>query len=163
VIAQILVLGSVTAQRVAELWLAHRNTRRLLARGAVEASPGHYPLIVAMHAAWLAGLWLLALDRPIQLAWLSLFVLLQMARLWVLVSLGERWTTRIIVLPGEALVRSGPYRWVSHPNYLVVAGEMLALPMVFGLVAYALAFSVLNAAVLFVRIRAESAALARPS
>ena len=160
-ILQVLVLGFVTVQRGAELVLARRNTRRLLARGAVEASPGHYPLIVMLHAAWLAGLWLLALNRPIQLGWLVLFGLLQAARLWVLASLGERWTTRIIVLPGEALVRRGPYRWASHPNYLVVAGEILALPMVFSLVIYALIFSVLNAAVLLVRIRAESAALGR--
>ena len=160
-IYQALVLGFVTVQRGAELWLAQRNTRRLLAKGAVEASPGHYPLIVLLHAAWLAGLWFLALSRPIQPGWLALFALLQLGRLWVLASLGERWTTRIIVLPGEALVRRGPYRWVSHPNYLVVAGEILALPMVFGLVIYALAFSALNAAVLYVRIRAESAALGR--
>jgi methyltransferase len=159
VIAQAVVLGLVTVQRIAELALSRRNTARLLAKGAFEASPGHYPLIVLLHAAWLGGLWLLALERPIQPAWLVAFVLLQAGRVWVLATLGGRWTTRIIVLPGAPLVRRGPYRFVAHPNYLVVAGEILTLPMVFGLGLYAAVFSALNAAVLAVRIRAEAAAL----
>ncbi len=160
-ILQACVLGFVTLQRGAELLLANRNTRRLLARGAVEASPGHYPLIVILHAAWLGGLWLLALQRPVQWGWLAAFAFLQAARLWVLATLGERWTTRIIILPGAAPVRRGPYRFFPHPNYLVVALEILALPMAFGLWAYALAFSVLNGVVLTVRIRAEDKALGR--
>jgi methyltransferase len=155
------VLALVTLQRLGELVLARRNTRRLLARGAYEASPGHYPLIVALHAAWLLGLWLLGRDRPVQLAWLAVFLALQAGRLWVLASLGGRWTTRIIVLPGAAPVRTGPYRWLRHPNYLVVAGEILTLPLALGLPVYGLAFSALNALVLAVRIRAEAAALAR--
>lgn len=154
-------LALVTLQRLSELVLARRNTRRLLARGAYEASPGHYPLIVALHAAWLLGLWLLGRDRPVQLAWLAVFLALQAGRLWVLASLGGRWTTRIIVLPGAAPVRTGPYRWLRHPNYLVVAGEILTLPLALGLPVYGLAFSALNALVLAVRIRAEAAALAR--
>jgi methyltransferase len=159
-ILSIVVLGLVTAQRLGELVLANRNTRALRARGAVEIGAGHYPLIVALHAAWLAGLWALAWNRPVNLAWLCLFIILQLLRVWVIASLGRRWTTRIIILPGETLVRRGPYRFVSHPNYMVVAGEMAVLPLVFGLGAYALAFSLLNAAVLFVRIRAENRALA---
>ena len=158
-IASIAVLAFVTVERGAELVWAQRNTRRLLARGAREASPGHYPLIVGLHAAWLVGLWLLAWDRPVQLAWLAVFAVLQAGRLWVLATLGERWTTRIIVLPGEALVRGGPYRLIPHPNYAVVAGEILVLPLAFGLTAYGLIFSVLNAVVLWVRIRAEETAL----
>jgi methyltransferase len=156
----IVILALVTAQRLGELVLARRNTRRLLARGATERGATHYPLIVGLHAAWLAGLWLLAWDRPANLAWLGVFLGLQALRVWVIASLGERWTTRIIILPGAPLVRRGPYRFLSHPNYLVVAGEMLVLPLVFGLPGYGLAFSVLNAAVLWIRIRAENAALA---
>ena len=113
-----------------------------------------------MHAAWLAGLWLLAWNRPVNLWWLGLFVLFQAGRLWVLASLGPRWTTRIIILPGAPLVRRGPYRVFSHPNYMVVAGEILTLPLAFGLVVFGLVFSVLNAAVLFIRIRTEQIALA---
>jgi methyltransferase len=158
-ILQAAVLGLVTLQRAGELVLAARNTRRLMARGAYEASPGHYPLIVVLHGAWLAGLWLLALDRPVDPVWLVVFILLQAGRLWVLASLGERWTTRIIVLPGARLVRRGPYRWLAHPNYVVVAGEIVALPLVFGLWVYALGFTILNAILLAVRIRAESRAL----
>ncbi len=158
-IASIAVLALVTLERLAELVWARRNTRRLLARGAHEAGARHYLLIVALHAAWLAGLWLLAWDRPVQLPWLVAFAALQAGRLWVLATLGERWTTRILVLPGETLVRRGPYRLIPHPNYAVVAGEILVLPLAFGLVPYALVFSVLNAVVLCVRIREEEKAL----
>ena len=155
----VLVLGLVTAERLAELVWARRNTRRLLARGAREAAPGHYPLIVALHAAWLAGLWLWGRDRPVSIPWLAVFAALQAGRLWVLATLGGRWTTRIIVLPGEPLVRRGPYRLMAHPNYAVVAGEILVLALALGLPLYGLVFSLLNAAVLIVRIRAEGRAL----
>jgi len=161
VILQAYVLGFVTLQRGAELLLALRNTRRLLAQGAYEAAPGHYPLIVLFHAGWLAGLWLFALDRPVQWPWLALFVLLQAGRVWVLATLGGRWTTRIIILPGAAPIRHGPYRWLAHPNYAVVAGEILVLPLVFGLWVYALGFSALSAILLAVRIRAENRAILR--
>jgi methyltransferase len=159
VILSILLLSLVTAQRLGELWVARRNTQRLMAQGAHEVAPGHYPLIVALHALWLAGLWYLAWDRPLNLALAVAFLGLEGLRVWVLASLGARWTTRIIVLPGAPLVRKGPYRFLPHPNYAVVAGEILVLPLAFGLWAYALAFTALNAAVLFVRIRAENAAL----
>jgi methyltransferase len=158
-ILSIAVLALVTAQRLGELVLANRNTRRLRAQGGVEHGAGHYPLIVILHAAWLGGLWLLAWDRPANLVWLGVYIVLQGGRAWVLMSLGPRWTTRIIVVPGETLVRKGPYRFVSHPNYLVVAGEILVLPLVFGLWAYALAFTALNAAAMWIRIRAEAQAL----
>lgn len=156
----VVVLALVTVQRLGELMLSRRNTKRLIAQGAVEHAPGHYPLIVALHAAWLAGLWWLAWDRPVQWPWLVVFILLQAARVWVLATLGGRWTTRIIVLPGAPLVRKGPYRFLSHPNYAVVVAEILVLPLAFGLLLYGLAFSVLNAAVLSIRIRAEQKALA---
>jgi methyltransferase len=155
----IVILALVTAQRLGELWLSNRNTRRLLARGAHEVAPRHYPLIVAVHVLWLGTLWWLAPGRPIDAFWLAMFVLLQLGRLWVVASLGEHWTTRIIVLPGTALVRRGPYRWVDHPNYLIVVGEIATLPLAFGLWQVALVFSLLNAAVLAIRIREENRAL----
>lgn len=157
--AAVLILAFVTVQRLGELVLARRNTARLRARGAHEVGAAHYPLIVLLHAAWLAGLWYLASDRPPEMGWLAVFGLLQVARVWVIATLGERWTTRILVLPGAPLVATGPFRWVPHPNYCVVAGEILVLPLVFGLWRFGLVFSVLNAAVLWVRIRAEDAAL----
>lgn len=151
----------VAAQRLAELVVARRNTARLLAEGAVEHAPGHYPLIVALHAAWLATLpMVVPPDRWPSLPWLLLFIALQPLRVWVIASLGGRWTTRILVLPGAAPVRRGPYRWLRHPNYAVVALEILALPMAFGAPAHALVFSLLNAALLLlVRIPAEQRAL----
>ena len=158
----IVLLAAVTAERLGELWLARRNTEALLARGAFEAAPGHYPLIVLLHAAWLAGLWVLGWDSPLDPFWLALFLLLQVARVWVLMTLGRRWTTRIIVLPGVNLVTSGPYRFVSHPNYLVVIGEIAVLPLCLGLPWFALVFSVANLAVLAIRVRAENASWATP-
>ena len=159
-ILSVLFLTLVTLQRVGELVLARRNTERLLARGAVEAGEEHYPMIVGLHAAWLAGLWWLAWDRPVSVAWLGAYLALQALRIWTLASLGERWTTRIIVTPDEPLVRRGPYRWLRHPNYLVVIGEIAVLPLAFGLEAYSAVFSLLNASMLWARIRAEDAALA---
>ena len=155
----IAILGFVTLQRLSELPVAQANSRRLLAAGALEVAPGHYPLIVAVHALWLAALWLQALGRPIHLGFLALFVVLQGLRVWTLRTLGARWTTRIIVVPGEQLVASGPYKYVSHPNYLVVIGEIAVLPLVFGLWPTAVLFSVLNAIVLVIRVRAEGRAL----
>jgi methyltransferase len=157
--AALLILALVTAQRLAELAVSRRHTRALLARGAYEVGAGHYPLIVAVHAAWLAALWWLAPGRPVLWPLIGLFALLQGARLWVLATLGERWTTRIIVLPGAPLVARGPFRFVRHPNYLVVIAEIALLPLAFGLWQVALIFSLLNAAVLTVRIRAEEKAL----
>jgi methyltransferase len=153
------VLALVTIERLAELVLARRNTQRLLARGAREAAPGHYPLIVALHAAWLAGLWLVAPFRPIHWLWLGVFGAAQILRVWVIATLGGRWTTRIIVLPDAPLVRTGPYRFLDHPNYVVVVIEIATLPLAFGLGTYALVFSLLNGIILAIRIRAEISAL----
>jgi methyltransferase len=155
----VVILALVTLQRLGELWLSSRNTRRLLAQGGHEAGAGHYPLIVAVHVLWLAALWWRAPGRPADGFWLAVFVLLQLTRIWVVASLGPRWTTRIIILPQAPLVRRGPYRWVDHPNYLVVIGEIAALPLVFGLWQISLIFSALNAAVLTIRIREENRAL----
>ena len=109
--------------------IARRNTSRLLARGAIEVGAGHYPLIVAVHAAWLIALWFCGRDQDVDLVALAVFAVLQGLRLWVIATLGPRWTTRIIVLPGEPLVTSGPYRYLPHPNYAVVAGEIALLPL----------------------------------
>jgi methyltransferase len=157
----ILLLAFVTAERLAELVVARRNTARLLKAGAVEKAAGHYPVIVALHTAWLAGLWYAAHDKAVEPIWLTAFAVLQVMRIWVLMTLGPRWTTRIIVLPGAPLVARGPYRFLSHPNYAVVVGEIAVLPLCFGMSLYALVFSVANALVLFVRIRAENKALQR--
>ena len=129
------------------------------ASGAVEVGADHYPLMITMHAAWLVSLWLLGTDQEVDPWLLSGFVLLQGLRWWVLATLGPRWTTRIIILPGAPLVTDGPYRYISHPNYLVVAAEIALLPLALHLPLIALIFSGLNAAVLVIRIRAESEAL----
>jgi methyltransferase len=155
------ILGFVTLQRLVELPIARANTARLLAQGGREVAPGHYPLIVAMHAAWLAALWWMGHDGPVHWGWLAPFAVIELGRVWVLRTLGPRWTTRIIVIPGEQLVARGPYKFVNHPNYLVVIAELAVLPLVFGLWQVALVFSLLNAVILRVRIRAENAALGR--
>ncbi len=155
----VLVLGYVTLARLIEMRIARANTARLLSQGAVEMSPRHYPVILAMHVAWLGCLWWLAPGRAIVPVWLAVFVLLQPARVWVMAALGARWTARILVVPGETLVRSGPYRFLRHPNYAVVVGEVASLPLAFGLGWIAFVFSITNAVMLTIRIRAEDAAL----
>jgi len=155
----IALLAFVTLQRLVELPLAHANTNRLLAAGGHEVGAAHYPWIVALHGAWLLTLWWLAPGRPVDIPFLLLFLLIESGRVWVLRTLGNRWTTRIIVVPDEELVATGPYRFVRHPNYLVVVGEIAVLPLVFGLWDVAIIFSLLNAVILTVRIRAENRAL----
>ena len=157
----IAVLAFVTFQRLIELPIARRNTARLIAAGGHEVAPGHYPLLVAVHAGWLASLWWFAPSQPIQLPFLALFFVTQLGRIWTLRSLGPRWTTRIIVVPGEKLVARGPYKYLNHPNYLIVVAEIALLPMMFALWTVALIFSAANAAVLTIRIRAENRALER--
>lgn len=151
----------VAAQRVGELFLAQRNTAALKARGAVEIGARHYPLIVALHAAWLIAV-VACLPRPpfVNISLLAAYLVVQALRVWTLASLGPYWTTRIITLPDAPLVRRGPYRFVRHPNYLVVSLEIALLPLVFGEVAVAAVFSLLNAAALAWRIRQEDSALA---
>jgi len=154
------ILALVTLQRAAELVVSSRNTSQLRARGAFEVAPRHYPFVVAVHAAWLISLWLFGRDQPLNAVALLLYIALQGLRLWVMWTLGARWTTRIIILPGEPLVAAGPYRLLPHPNYAVVAGEIAILPLALGLPWLAALFTVLNATVLFIRIRAENRALA---
>lgn len=154
------IVALVALQRLFEVIYAGRNTRRLFARGATEAGRGHYPLIVTLHVAWLAAIVLL-LPKQVSISWLLIaaIVLLQALRLWVIATLGPYWTTRIVTLDGTPLIRRGPYRWVRHPNYLIVAAEIIILPLAFGETAVAVAFTVLNSAILAWRIREEDRAL----
>jgi methyltransferase len=154
------IIALVILQRAGELVLANRNTQKLKARGAVEIGAGHYRFIVLLHMAWLmAVLWLMPAPLVIYWGWILVFLLLQAGRVWVIASLGSYWTTRIISLPDVPLVKRGPYRFVRHPNYLVVAGEILALPLAFGEIWVALVFSIVNAVVLYWRIREEETGL----
>ena len=154
-----IILALVTAQRIVELLISRRNTSRLLERGAYEVGAAHYVLIVAFHTAWLAGLWIFALNRAIDWPWLFAYLVLQAIRGWAIAALGGRWTTRIIIPPDEPLVSSGPYRYLRHPNYCVVAAEIFILPMAFNLFWYGLGFAIVNGALLFWRIRVEDEAL----
>ena len=151
----------VALQRLAEMALARRNTRRLLAQGGVEVGARHYPLFVLLHGAWLVSLFVFVPPgRAIDWWFLGAFLLLQLGRVWVIASLGRYWTTRVITVPGAPLVRSGPYRFVRHPNYLIVVGEIALLPLVFGAWQIAALFSIANLALLAHRIRVEDKALA---
>jgi methyltransferase len=156
------ILGLVVLQRIGELWYASRNTSALKARGALEYGHAHYPFIVLLHAAWLTAIASgIRRDPGVHSIPLVVFAALQAMRIWVIATLGPYWTTRIISVPGEPLVRRGPYRFVRHPNYLVVAGEMAVFPLVFGQITNAVVFSALNAVLLAWRIRQENAVLDR--
>jgi methyltransferase len=150
----------VAVQRLGEFAWAGRNTRQLRRRGAVEADAAGYPLFVLVHGGWLAAMALLvpAATTP-RWPFLALFGMAQLGRLWIIVSLGHFWTTRILTLPGTPLVKTGPYRWLRHPNYLVVAAEIALLPLAFGAVAIALAFSAINLLLIGRRIRIEERVL----
>lgn len=160
-----LLVALVAAQRLAELAVSKRNERRLRERGAVEAGRGHYPWMVALHTAFLlsclAEVWLVG--RPwvpaLAAAALAVLVAASALRFWTLRTLGSRWTTRVLVLPGEPPVVGGPYRHLRHPNYLAVVLEIAALPLVHTAWLTAVVFSAANGLLLAVRIRAEEAAL----
>lgn len=155
------LLIAVALQRLVELVRARRNTRRLLARGGREVGAEHYPLIVTLHVAWLLTLALLTSPSPpVNWGLIAVFVLLQALRVWVLVSLGPYWTTRIITLDDAPLQRKGPYRFLRHPNYLVVALEIPLLALILALPVVALVFGTLNLLVLGMRIHIENRALA---
>jgi methyltransferase len=160
-----LAVGCVALQRLLELRLSRRNERLLRARGAIERGRGHYPLMVALHALWLLSTLVEGFLRGPGLPALwpipaALFLLVQPLRYWAIRSLGGYWNTRILVVPDAKLVARGPYRYLRHPNYVVVAVEVATFPLIFGAWVTALVFSVLNAALLFVRIREENRALA---
>jgi methyltransferase len=163
--ALFLAVGLVSLQRLLELRLSRRHERSLRARGAIEKGRGHYSLMVGLHALWLVSTLLEGLLRgPYAPSWwpvpLALFLLVQPLRYWAIFSLGEYWNTRILVVPGTKLVRGGPYRYLRHPNYVVVVVEILTFPLIFGAWVTAIVFSVLNAALLRVRISEENRALA---
>lgn len=160
------LLAILIGQRLTELRLSRRNEAWLRSRGAVEHGRSHYPLFFLLHGGWLVGwageAWLRgpepAATWPV---WVGLFLLAQVLRYWTIFTLGRRWTTRILVLPHRAPIQRGPYRWLGHPNYVAVAVEILAVPMIFGAWVTAVVTSVLNAALLLgVRIPAEERALA---
>lgn len=160
-IAQWIVL-LVALQRLAELALSRRNVRRLVAAGGEERGAAHYPFLVALHAGWLLAIFVFVpADTPVYPVPLGVFLLAQAARLWVIASLGRYWTTRVIDLPEAPLVRRGPYRWLRHPNYVVVVVELAALPLAFGIWTVAAAFTVANLYVLRLRLRVENAVLDR--
>ena len=154
----LLFLSFIVVQRLAELALAKRNTARLLERGAVEIGASHYPLIVVLHTGWVLALIYFGYGQALSMPWLIAYGALQVMRVWILASLGERWTTRIIVLD-EPLVRAGPFAFLRHPNYVLVVAEIFVAPMVLGLFWVAVVFSVLNAAMLTLRISVEERAL----
>jgi methyltransferase len=160
-------LGAVVAERLAEMALSARNARRAFRRGAVEAGRGHYPAMVAFHLLFLCACAAEALARPapppaaVAAAALLLAAAAQGLRWWAVATLGDRWNTRILAVPGQPPVTGGPYRFARHPNYLAVVLEMAAIPLAYGSWRTALAFSAGNAALLAVRIPAEERALGR--
>ena len=155
-----ILVALIVLQRLVELAVARINTRRLLAAGGVEHGAGHYPLLVALHVAWLVCLAVFVpADAALDPLLFLLFLLTQAARVWVIVSLGRFWTTRVIAVPGAPLVARGPYRWLRHPNYLIVVVEIALVPLIAGAWEIAAAFSIANAAMLWHRIRIENATL----
>ena len=154
----LLFIAFLIVQRLGELVIAKRNTARLMERGAKEYAPEHYPIIVAVHTLWVLAIVALGWDQPILWHWFVIYAVLQLFRVWILTSLGGRWTTRIIIW-NEPLVARGPYRFIKHPNYILVIAEIIAAPMVLGLTWVAVVFTVLNAIVLAIRIPAENKAL----
>ena len=154
------LVGFIALQRLAELAYGRANTARLMARGAVESGARAYPLFFLLHGGWLAAM-LLLIDPDVSpsLPLLALFAVLQGGRLWIIASLGRRWTTRIIVPPGEPRITRGPYRFVKHPNYAIVIAEIAVAPLIFGAWGVAVVFSALNLALVAHRITQENAAL----
>ena len=157
-------IAIIAAQRVGELILSARNARRLRPRGAREFGAAHFPLLVAVHVLFLAGLagevWFLgACPGGAWPLWLVLWLGAQALRYAAIRALGDRWNVRIVVVPGAPLVQSGPYRFIRHPNYVAVAIELVAASMLFGAWRTAIGVSVFNAVALRIRIRAEDAAL----
>jgi methyltransferase len=155
----------LTAERGVELWLSARNTRRALAAGGVEAGRGHYPAMVLLHGGFLPAcaleplLWPRAWPWALSLGALVVALLAMALRWWAIVTLGARWSTRILAWPGLPLVRAGPYRLLRHPNYLAVVLELLAVPLIGGAVVTAAVATLANLLLLAVRVRAEERAL----
>jgi methyltransferase len=159
-----LLIPLAIVQRIAELVIARRNGRLLVAKGAVEFGADHYPAIVALHVLWLAGMIveIIVLSRALNPFWpalLVIYLLAQGLRYWALASLGANWNTRILVVPRGSAVRRGPYKWMKHPNYVAVVIELLVLPLMLGAYLTAITASIINAVLLRIRIKTEEAAL----
>ena len=157
----VVIVVIVALQRIAELIIDRRNTEKLLNEGGKEYGARHYPFFIWLHGSWLVSLIYALVKEAIVTEWslIGLYLILQMGRVWVIYSLGPYWTTRVITIPGRPLVKDGPYRFVRHPNYIIVAMEIVVLPLAFGLWLIALIFSILNALLLFHRIRLENSIL----
>ena len=157
-----IIIALVALQRLAEVWLAARNTRLLKTRGGVETGARHYPLFILLHGSWLLAI-ILTTPANAAVNWwmLSAFILLQSGRVWIIATLGYFWTTRIISIPGVPLIKKGPYRFLSHPNYIIVTGEIALLPLMFGNREVAILWSLFNAVLLTWRIHVENMALRR--
>ena len=162
----VVLIVAVALERCAELVVSKRNQAWSRARGGTEFGARHYPAMVALHTGLLAGclIEVIALHRPFipALGWPMLAIVLaaQGLRWWCIATLGRQWNTRVIVIPGASRVADGPYRFMSHPNYVAVVAEGIALPLVHTAWITAIVFSVLNAALLRTRIKVENAALA---
>ena len=155
------VVGAVALQRLVELVIARRNTARLMASGAVEVAGDIYPALVLLHVLWLGSILVfVAPGTPPNWILLAGYVALQGVRVWAMASLGRFWTTRLVSVPDAPIVRSGPYRFLRHPNYLVVAVEIALLPLVFGKYEISLVFAIVNALLLARRIKLEDRSLA---
>ena len=151
---------TVVSFRLVELIHSYRNAKRLLESGGVEYGRKHYPLLVLIHISWIISIWLVVpSETEPSLGLLSVFIALQFCRFWVIASLGRYWTTRVISSNDFPIIVRGPYRFMKHPNYLVVCAEIAVLPLVFGATELAIVFSILNAAALVWRIRIEENAL----
>jgi methyltransferase len=151
----------VGLQRLVELWMSRRNARRMVAEGGREVGAGHFPVLVAIHVGWLAAIaFLIPAEAPIYWGVIVAYLILQMGRYWVVATLGRSWTFRVIDQPGAPLVRTGPYRWLKHPNYVVVVLEVALLPLAFGAWQIALVFSAANLAILAWRLRIENSSIA---
>lgn len=157
--AVIAIVCFVILQRIAELFYSKANTKQLLAEGAVEYGQSHYKYLVGMHAAWLLSLSVGVIFFEPAISWplLIFFMLLQGVRIWIIYTLGRFWTTRIIAPVERPLIRGGLYRFFDHPNYLIVALEIVVLPLCFGFVWLALIFTILNGVMLVIRIGVENA------
>lgn len=155
----IVILSLITLQRVAEFHIAQRNTKHLIARGGFEMGAGHFPFIVVLQIAWLAGLWYFAFRADIAWPWIYAYAVLEAARGWIIAALGDRWTTKIIVMPDDEGAARGVSSYFRHPNYFIVTAECFILPMAFGLWWYAVLFAAAAAGLYFLRIRAETEAL----
>ena len=162
-----LLIAAVAVERVAELVVAKRNLAWSRANGGIEFGAGHYPAMVILHSGFLFGCLaeVVLLDRPFlpALGWSMLAVLVaaQLLRWWCITTLGPQWNTRVVVIPGAQRITGGPYRFFSHPNYVAVIAEGIALPLVHTAWITALVFTILNAVLLNRRIAVENAALAR--